>query len=48
MGGCGPEKLADDADALLVEADMPAQVGVDPVIGQGTEQDNERQDRQQQ
>src|SRR5258708_22786129 len=48
MGGGGAEKLADDAGALPAEADMTAQVGVDPVIGQGTEQDDERQDGQQQ
>jgi hypothetical protein len=27
---------------------MPAQIGVDPVIGQGTQQDDEREDADQQ
>ena len=48
MSGRGPEQLAYDECALAVETDMPAQVGVDPVIGQGTQQDDERQDRDQQ
>jgi hypothetical protein len=48
MAGRGFEELADDAGALTVETEMPAQIGVDPVIGQGTQQDNEWEDGQQQ
>ena len=48
MGGRGPGKLAHDSGALSVQADMSAQIGVDAVIGQGTQQNDERQDRQQQ
>ena len=48
MGGRGPEKLTNDASALPVETDVPAQIGVDAVVGQGTQQDDERQDGQQQ
>ena len=33
MGGRGPEKLTNDASALPVETDVPAQIGVDAVIG---------------
>jgi hypothetical protein len=48
MGRGGPEQLTHDHSALAVEAGMPAQIGVDPVIGQGTQQDDEREDADQQ
>jgi hypothetical protein len=40
--------MTDDAGALSIQADMSAQIGVDPVIRQGAQQDDGRQDRQQQ
>jgi len=48
MRGRGSEELAHDQSALLIQADVPAQVGVDSVIGQGAEQDDEWQDGDQQ
>jgi len=48
MGRGGPEELAHDQRALAVKADMSAQIGVDPVIGERTQQDHERQHGDQQ
>jgi len=48
IGGRGSEELAHDESALLIQADVPAQVVVDSVIGQGAEQDDERKDGHQQ